>query len=201
MRRAALIIVAGLLFASCAVPQEPGNKAETQQEAPQHDPWLLWKWANFLLLAAGIGYLISKNAPAFFAQRSRDIEESLVAAAKARQEAEARAAGIEKRLAGLGREIESLRQAARAETAAEGERLQAETQRQLQRIRQQGAQEVELMINAARADLRKYAALLALDLAEQRIHSHMTKDVQEELVDGFLQDLRTRVRPGVAARN
>jgi hypothetical protein len=38
-------------------------------------------------------------------------------------------------------------------------------------------------------------------LAEQRIHSRMTKDVQEELVDGFLQDLRTRVKPGVTARN
>jgi F0F1-type ATP synthase membrane subunit b/b' len=57
------------------------------------------------------------------------------------------------------------------------------------------------MISAARADLRKYTALLALELAEQRIHSRMTKDVQEELVDGFLQDLRTRVKPGVTARN
>jgi F0F1-type ATP synthase membrane subunit b/b' len=60
---------------------------------------------------------------------------------------------------------------------------------------------MELMVNAARSELRKYAALLALELAEQRIHSRMTKDVQEELVDGFLQDLRTRVKPGVTARN
>jgi F0F1-type ATP synthase membrane subunit b/b' len=57
------------------------------------------------------------------------------------------------------------------------------------------------MTNAARADLRKYSAMLALELAEQRIHSRLTKDVQEELVDGFLQDLRTRVKPGVTARN
>ena len=198
MRRAILCIIAGLVFALCAVPQEPSP--ETKQAGEEHDPWIAWKWANFLLLAGGLGYLIAKNAPALFTQRSREIEEALLEGAKAKQEAEARAAAIEKRLAGLDREVESLRQTAHAETAAEGERLRLETERHLQRIQQQTAQEVELMINAARSDLRKYAALLALELAEQRIHSRMTKDVQEELVDGFLQDLRTRVTPGATAR-
>ena len=198
MRRATLALLAGLVCALGAWAQESGHA--TQQETEQHDPWIAWKWANFLLLAGGLGYLISKHAPALFAQRSREIEESLLEAAKARQDAEARAAAIEKRLAGLDREIESLRESAHAETAAEGERLRRETERHLQRIQQQAGQEIELMTTAARADLRKYAALLALDLAEQRIHSRLTKDVQEELVDGFLQDLRTRVKPGVTAR-
>jgi F-type H+-transporting ATPase subunit b len=201
MRHAMLCIVAGLLFAFLAVAQESGQTAETKQAGEEHDPWIAWKWANFLILAGGLGYLISKHAPAFFVQRSREIQDSLEEGAKAKQDAEARAASVEKRLAGLDREIENLRQGARTETAAESERLRLETQRQLQRIQQQTAQEMELMIRAARADLRKYAALLALELAEQRIHSRMTKDVQEELVDGFLQDLRTRVKPGVTARN
>ena len=199
MRRAILCIIAGLVFALCALPQEPSP--ENKQAVEEHDPWLAWKWANFLILAGGLGYLIAKNAPALFTQRSREIEEALLEGAKAKQEAEARAAAIEKRLAGLDREVESLRHTAHAETAAEGERLRLETERHLQRIHQQTAQEVELMINAARSDLRKYAALLALELAEQRIHSRMTKDVQEELVDGFLQDLRTRVTPGATARS
>ena len=201
MRRAILIVTAGLAFTFCGLPQEPKPASSSTQEGEQGDPWIGWKWANFLILAAGLGYLISKHAPPFFEQRSRQIEESLAEAAKARQDAEARSLSIEKRLAGLDREVESLRQSARAEMSAEGERLQKETDRHLERIRQQAAQEMELMISAARSDLRKYAALLALELAEQRIHSRMTKDVQEELVDGFLQDLRTRVKPGVAARN
>jgi F-type H+-transporting ATPase subunit b len=201
MRRSILVLVAGLAIVFCALPQEPKSAPATRQEGEQGDPWLGWKWANFLILAAGLGYLISKHAPPFFMQRSREIEESLLDAAKAKQDAEARAASIEKRLAGLGREIESLRQSAHTETAAEGERLRQQTEHHLERIRQQAGQEMELMISAARADLRKYTALLALELAEQRIHSRMTKDVQEELVDGFLQDLRTRVKPGVTARN
>jgi len=201
MPRATLALAVGLIFASYALPQETKSAPATEQEGEQNDPWIGWKWANFLILAAGLGYLISKSAPAFFAQRSREIEASLVDAAKARQEAEARAGAIEKRLADLDREIESLRQVASAETAAEGERLRSETERQLQRIQHQAAQEMEMMISGARAELRKYAGLLAIDLAEQRIHSRLTKDVQDDLVDGFLQDLRTRVQPGVTARN
>lgn len=199
MRRATLAIVAGLVFAFYALPQEARQTPETKQEGEQHDPWIAWKWANFLILAGGLGYLISKHAPAFFAQRTREIEESLLEAAKAKQDAEARAASIEKRLADLDHEIEGLRRAAHAETATEGERLGRETERHLRRIQHQARQEISLMISAARDDLRKYAALLALDLAEQRVHSRITKDVQEELVDGFLQDLRTRVKPGVTA--
>jgi F-type H+-transporting ATPase subunit b len=201
MRRLILTIVMGLALAAYAVPQEPAGKIEPKYDAEQGDPWIWWKWANFLILAGGLGYLISKSAPAFFAQRSKEIKESLVEAAKAKQDAEAHSAAIEKRLASLSGEVENLRQGARAETTAEGERLGRETERHLRRIQQQAAQEMELMVNAARSELRKYAALLALELAEQRIHSRMTKDVQEELVDGFLQDLRTRVKPGVTARN
>jgi F-type H+-transporting ATPase subunit b len=160
-----------------------------------------WEWANFVILAAGLGYLISKHAPAFLAQRSREIEASLIQAAKAKLEAEGRAAAIEKRLADLSHEIEGLRKAAREEMAGESERLRRETERHLERIQQQAQQEIELMVNGARAGLRKYAALLAIDLAEQRIHSRLNKDVQDDLVDGFLQDLRTRVKPGVTARN
>ena len=195
MRRAILTITLGFALAACAWPQEPAEKAGSKNEAEQGDPWIWWKWVNFLILAGGLGYLISKHAPPYFAQRSREIQDALLEGAKAKQEAEARAAQIEKRLAGLDREMADLRKAAGAETAAEGDRLRRETERRIQRIQQQAAQEIELMTSAARQELRKYTALLALDLAEQHIHSRMTKDVQEELADGFLQDLRTRVKP------
>src|ERR1700737_688429 len=116
MRRATLAILAGLVFAVYAVPQEAGQQPATRQEGEQGDPWIAWKWVNFLILAGGLGYLISKHAPAYFAQRSREIEASLLEAAKTKQDAEARAAAIEKRLADLDREIQSLPQAAQAET-------------------------------------------------------------------------------------
>jgi F-type H+-transporting ATPase subunit b len=179
-----------LLMAWCAWAQEGNGGAE------QGDPWLVWKWANFLILAGGLGYLIRKHAPAFFQQRTKEIQQAISEATQASKDAEARVAAIELRLAGLQSEIESLRATAHAEVAAEGERIGRETEQRLQRIREQSAQEIALMSRAARFELRKYSAQLALDLAEQRIRSRMTADVQDGLVDGFVQDLHNRLTPG-----
>jgi F-type H+-transporting ATPase subunit b len=166
------------------------------QEAEHGDPWLGWKWANFAILAAGLGYLIRKHAPAFFAQRSQEIRQGISEATNAKQEAEARAAAIERRLASLDSEIAGLRASARAEIEAEGGRISRETMHRLQRIQAQSTQEIALMSRAAIAELRKYSAQLALDLAQQRIRSRMDKGTQDSLADKFLQDLRYQVTPG-----
>jgi len=172
-------------FTACAF-------AQGGQEIEPSDPWLAWKWANFAILVIGLGYLIRKYAPGFFRQRSEQIRQGIVEAAKEKQDAQARAAVIDKRLAGLNQEIETLRVAARAEIAAEGERIGQETEQRLQKIQAQTAQEIALMSRAARDQLRRYSAELAVDLARQRILSRMNQDVQNNLVDGFLEDLRHR---------
>jgi F-type H+-transporting ATPase subunit b len=183
------VLAVGMVFAVSAFAQE----------AEPSDPWLGWKWANFAILAAGLGYLIRKHAPAYFEQRTKEIQQGILEATKAKQDAEARAAAMDGRLAGLESEIASLRTTARAEMAAEGERIGRETEHRLRRIQAQSAEEIALMSRAATAELRKYSAQLALDLAQQRIRSRMTKEVEDGLVDRFLQDLRYQVTPG--ARN
>jgi F0F1-type ATP synthase membrane subunit b/b' len=40
----------------------------------------IWKWANFLVLAGGIGYLIGKKGGPFFAARSVKIRKDIVEA-------------------------------------------------------------------------------------------------------------------------
>jgi F-type H+-transporting ATPase subunit b len=187
--RATRILWMGLTLAACLL-------AQSGQEPEHGDPWLGWKWANFAILAAGLGYLIRKHAPAFFEQRSQEIRQGISEAAKTKQEAEARAAAIERRLASLDSEIASLRANARAEIEAESGRISRETVHRLQRIQAQSTQEIALMSRAAIADLRKYSAQLALDLAQQRIRSRMNQDTQDSLADRFLQDLRYQVTPG-----
>ena len=181
-----------VVFAGVVVAQEAGHEVEPS------DPWLGWKWANFAILALGLGYLIRKHAPALFGQRSEEIRQGIVEAAKVKKDAETRAAGIDRRMAGLESEISSLRAGAKAEIAAEGERIGRETSERLQRVQAQTAQEIALIARNARLELRKYSAQLALDLAQQRIGARMNRDVQNNLVDGFLQDLH---RQTTDARN
>jgi len=200
MRRFQLIfaIALGLAFVPQALPQE--TREANQESGEQGDPWIWWKWANFIILAGGLGYLISKNAPAFFKRQTEGIDQAIRDATQTKKDAESRAAVIEARWNGLKQEIENLRTTSRTEMTAEGERISRETAQHLEKIKNQATQEMALMTRAAKDELRKYSAGLALNLAEQKIQSRMSKDTQDRLVDGFLQDLRQR-GPRTAAGN
>jgi len=198
MRRAILAITLGLAFAAYALPQEPGHLPEAKPEVEQSDPWIWWKWANFGILAVGIGFMIGKVAPALFAERSRSIGHAMFEAATAVRDAQIRATEIEARFAALENDIAELRRSAKAEMSAESERISRETEQRLKKIQDQAVQEIALIARAGRDDLRKYSARLALDLAEQRLRSRMTQGTQDGLVDGFLQDLRSQVTQSAA---
>jgi F0F1-type ATP synthase membrane subunit b/b' len=195
MRRANFAVALGLAFASYVLPQDPSEVPvpQAQHEAETGDPWIWWKWINFLILVGGLGYMAAKFAPPMFRARSEEIQQALADAAKVKKDAEAQAANIEHRLNNLQIEIENLRQTAQAEAAAEGERIRQETERRLTRIQEQSAQEIVLMTRAARHELRKYSADLAVSLASQRIRSRMTPEIKQNLMDGFLDDLRSRM--------
>jgi F-type H+-transporting ATPase subunit b len=191
VKRAAFCMCLTLAAAPYLLSQEPAGESNPES-AQQGDPWLWWKWANFLILAGGIGYLIRKHAGPFYRAQSEGIRRGIEEAAAARKDAEARAAVIEQRFTGIEKEIEALRTQARAEMEAEGQRLREEAQHQADRIQRDSIQEIELMTRAAMQDLKRYSAELALDLAEQRIRSRITPDARKRLANGFIRDLDHR---------
>ncbi len=149
-----------------------------------------WKWANFLLLAAGIGYLIGKNAGPFFAARSRALAKDLAESEVIRQDAEERAAAVDRRLAALESEIAALRAESQLEAQAENERLAAHTAAEIAKIQARSEQEIGAAAKAARMELRRYTAELAIQLAEQKIRAGMTAATEDGLVRGFVRDLK-----------
>jgi F-type H+-transporting ATPase subunit b len=192
MRRSARVLYLVLALTSLAP-----RVAFAQEGAPAHeteetkgDTWIWWKWANFLILAGGLGYLISKSAPAFFRSRTDEIQSGIQEASQVRRDAEARAAAIELRTAGLQAEIEGIRVNARAEMEAEGERIRRETEQQVRRIQEQSQQELAALTKLAREELKSYAGSLALDMAEQRIRGRMDAGTQNRLVQVFVHDLQ-----------
>ncbi len=170
----------------------PLGQAVAAAGAGAHDHTLLWKWVNFVILAAILGYMISKRAGAFFGGRTQEIQQGIREASRLRQEAEARAEEIARRLAGLPAEIEQLRRAAQEELAAEGERLRRETEAALAKIREQGEQEIASIASAARQELKAYSAELAVKLAEEKLRAWLTPERDAELVGAFLHDLEKR---------
>ncbi len=179
------VLLLGLAAAIPAVCAQSGESSGSGKQGSLKG----WEWANFVVLAGGLGYLAGKNGGPFFAARSGKIRQDMMEAAALRKDAEARAAEIERRLANLASDIAALRDEARNETQAETERIALQTAAESAKIQAHAEQEIASAAKAARTDLRRYAAQLAVELAERQIRARMTPDTQDELVRGFVRDL------------
>jgi F-type H+-transporting ATPase subunit b len=150
----------------------------------------IWKWANFLVLAGGIGYLIGKKGGPFFAARSLKIGKDIVDAGVVRKDAEARAAEVERRLANLEAEIAALRAESGQEEEAEIGRFGRHTAAEIVKTQELAEREIAAAGKAARMELKRYCAELAMELAEKKIRARMTPETQDALVRGFVRDLK-----------
>ena len=197
MRRLAIVTLSlGLLFAgSVAFAQEhEGAEKKTGAEkeegfAEKHE--LALKWANFLLLAGLLGYTLGKNAGPFFSARSASIRKDMEESLRQRKEAEAQAADVDRRLANLEKDIAALRGQGEAEARAETERMAQQTEAEIAKIQVHAEQEIASAGKAARMSLKRYAADLAVSLAEQKVRARMTPDTEDALVQGFVRNLRS----------
>jgi F-type H+-transporting ATPase subunit b len=199
MKRAAWLIA---LFAIALYAQE-GHEPKAAEHAPaaheaaaeghggghEEGPGIIWKWANFAILAGGLGYMISKNAGPFFAARTQQIRKDMVDSQEARKQAEARAAEVDRRLAALDAEIAALRSESQREAQAEAERLARHTAAEIAKVQAHAQQEIVSAGKAARTDLKRYSAELAIDLAGKRLRDGMTPETQQALMRGFVRDL------------
>jgi F-type H+-transporting ATPase subunit b len=191
---ATLLLAAALSFAAApAVARAQGRAAEAGEKPAAQDKeeggMVLWKWANFALLAGGLGWVTARNAGPFFAARSQAIRREMIEAEETRKEAEERAAAVSRRLANLDAEINDLRRQSKAEAEAESERMARRTAGEVEKIRAQMQSEIESAGKAGRFELKRYAAHLAVTLAEQKVRTRMNSDVQDALVRAFIDDL------------
>ena len=189
MKRIALfLVVLGLASApGIFAEQAKEEKKEAQGFAEQHEMAL--KWANFVILAGALGYMIGKNAGPFFEARSRKIRRDMIEAGDARKEAEGRAADVERRLANLEAEIAAMKEESQREAQAEGERAARQTAAEIAKVQAQAEQEIASAGKAARMELKRYSAELAIGLAEQKIRGRMTSATEDRLVERFVHDL------------
>jgi F-type H+-transporting ATPase subunit b len=195
-----VLALLALLACSAFAAQEPSperveQEARETEHHGQHEGnanELLWKIANFAILAAGIGYLLAKNVPPMFRSRTEEIQKGIKEAARMRDDAEARAADIERRMQNLGREVDEIRDSAGKEFAQEGERIAAENTQHLARVQAQAEHEIAAAAKSARQQLKAFSADLALQLAVDKIKSQMAPATQDAMLEGFVKDLEKR---------
>jgi len=190
-------LAAGAVMAACLLVNASQTRLLAQPTASEKETKTggeeegspVWAWANFAILAGALGYLIVKKGGPWFKARSLAIRKGIAEAEEIREEAEARAAEVDRKLAGLQTDIEALRDHARQEQAAEAERIRQQTAADLARIQEHATREIDSAGKSARIELKRYAAQLAVDLAEQKIRRQLTPALQSVLVENFARDL------------
>ena len=185
-----VILAAALLFGTTVGYAQESAAQKLEEKEETSDKWIAWRWANFGLLAIGIGYLLRKNMPPFFQARTTDIQKDITDAQATKQAAEKRAAEMDARVKALGADIDKFRAQAKIEMEQEAARIRQETAHQIEKLQKQAEQEIESAGNLATRALSAYAAKLALDLAEQRIRTRLDASTEAGLVDDFTKDLQ-----------
>jgi F0F1-type ATP synthase membrane subunit b/b' len=134
-----------LLLAILSAASLAAADAETASE-----PSPVWKWANFAILAAGLGYLMTKHLPPLFTSRTKEIQKGISESQQMKQDAEKRSAEMDARLNSLGADIEKFRTQSAAEMQQEGERIGRETAAQIKKVEEHAAVEIEAVGKTAR---------------------------------------------------
>ncbi len=142
---------------------------------------------NFILLAAGVGFIVVKTLPKAFRDRSSAIQKHLVDARTATEEASARLKAVEARLGRLDEEIEQMRQHAAVDADREDERVRGAMEQEAAKILAAADTEIQAATAAARRDLQRHAAELAIDQAARRLV--ISAETDRLLVEGFAQRL------------
>jgi F-type H+-transporting ATPase subunit b len=142
---------------------------------------------NFLILAGAIFAVMRKSVPAGLRNRRAEIAKGIEDARQASAEANARLSDIEGRLQKLDSEVAEIRTAAEADFSAEEKRIQQAAEEDARHVVESAQQEIEMAARTAQRELKKYAADLAVDLAEKKIKVDAATD--EGLVKGFVGQL------------
>jgi F0F1-type ATP synthase membrane subunit b/b' len=162
------------------------------------DPWVnypgleLWKFVNLLIFLGCALYLHRRfGRPIREALRARGerIKHELVSAQEEKDQALAKLAEVESRFAELDAEVARIEERAQAECQAERVRIDLATEEEISRIREQAKREIESAGKAARQELRRFAAMESVRLAEEILKKEISPEDDNRLTSLSLKSL------------
>jgi F-type H+-transporting ATPase subunit b len=166
---------------------------ETASAAEEGSRWGVWldvgRVFNLLLVVGVVVFIARKPLANFFSGRTQAIREQLAEAQKARAEAEARLAEIESRMSRLNDELKEIADGAEKDAQAEYQHLIAAAEQDAEKIVERAKQEIEGLTRTAQQELKRHAAKLSVQMAEERIQSEITNADHERLFHRFIAKL------------
>lgn len=197
LRLAALFSLLAICLAGFASPrmswaQESGKAAKEEKKEPPHE--LLYKTINFLILFGALGYILRKPMGDFFSSRSASIQKALDEGRKALEASQSQLKIVEEKLRGLEAEIAEFKASATREMEAERQRLQQTNAEEAARILESARAQTDTAVRGAKVELKNYAALKSVALAEELIRARLDDSGRKRLVTQFVATLESKER-------
>ena len=149
---------------------------------------------NSGILIFTILFFLAKVVPKAIRSRTANIQKKLDEARLETKTANERLGEVEAKLAKIGDEIEAIRQQTDRDMVQDEKRIKQALEDERQRIVQSAEQEIESAGAAAKRELKRFAAELAVDNAAKRIQ--LTSDSDKALVERFGKDLASNLGKG-----
>lgn len=155
------------------------------------DPALLFvQIATFLLAIVILWKFLWKPLTKFMEKRTHGIEQDIANAKKSREQAEELEAQFKARLAQIDVETRVILRRAADESKQLRDRMLAEAQEEARRLIQNASRQLETDKRHAIRELRAETVRLAVLIAEKALKQSVDQEVQERLINEFVEGLK-----------
>lgn len=143
--------------------------------------WVHWSGRifNFVVFVGILAWLaVRGNVAGRFREQRRSIQKRLAEAEVKQREAEERLKAVQERLSSLDGETARIAEQARRDAEADAQRLRSEVDRQAGRVLARARRELELRVEAAKRELRRYAAERIAETAAREARARIDERMQ-----------------------
>ncbi len=183
--RSVCVAALATLCVACPALASGGGEGPTTAD-------LMWQAANLAILLVVLFLSARKPIQNYFADRRDEIKQDMEAAANLLSEGERHYSDWQGKIVALEAEVEVIRADTRRRAEQEREQIIAAAHDSADRIKADALAAVEQELRRAQSDLRKEAADLAVDMAEEILRAQVGDRDRDRLADEFI----TRVDPG-----
>jgi len=153
---------------------------------------LLFQIINFLVLMGFLYLFLFKPISRFLAQRSESLKRAGEDAERSRTEAEAKLSEYRELLSQAGKEIESMKDAAKREVLDHRRLIIKEAKEESRRLIEEAKEEIEGEVRYARQQLWREVVDLSSTLAEKVIKRSLKEEDQRRLISESLDQLKEK---------
>ena len=150
----------------------------------------LWKFINLAIFTAFGIYILRKPISAALASRREAIKQELVHAQEEKARAVEKLAEADSLLSRVDTDVRTLHEQSRKEAESERQRIAAATAREIEKLKQQAAREIETADKIARKSLREFFAQRSVQVAREKVRTEMRPEDDRRLIEQSIGELR-----------